>query len=229
MAHKLEKVASDTIQALILEKALNNGDFIETEDGTIQPKPDTDIKELEATIKEYAVEIGHQYSNIIAFMLHPLSYTALAEIVTATELRENGVAENMIQLFAGADTSGRETVLDLLEPIVVLNLYVAHAQEIRDKVEKATEEQRTPTEELIIRGLIDRATTATAESLKGSRGKLRANMELLEQSIKNEAREATDDNSIRILFGTHGEYPDGTKWERDATPTEEEVYKGYME
>lgn len=228
MAHRLEKIASDTIQGLLLEKAVKAGDLVETEGGTIQPKPDTDIKELEATIKEYAVEIAQQYHHIIATMLHPQAYTALAEIVTATELREAGVAENMIQLFAGADTSGREMVLDLLEPIVVLKLYLAHVQEIRDKAERDEEEQQTPTEELIIRGLIDRATTATAESLKGSRGKLRANMELLEQSIKRESKENSGDE-LRIVFATQGEYPDGTKWERDATPTEAEVYKGYME
>ena len=45
---------------------------------------------------------------------------------------------------------------------------------------------------------------------------------------KKEA-EANEANTFRIVFGTSGEYPDGTKWERDATPEEEAEYKSYME
>lgn len=37
------------------------------------------------------------------------------------------------------------------------------------------------------------------------------------------------DKEIKLVFGTHGEYPDGTKWERDATPEEEEEYKSWCE
>lgn len=42
---------------------------------------------------------------------------------------------------------------------------------------------------------------------------------------KKEADE--DANVIRIVWGTSGEYPDGTKWERDATPEEAEEYDSW--
>ena len=32
-------------------------------------------------------------------------------------------------------------------------------------------------------------------------------------------------DTIRIVFGTEGEYPDGTKWSRDATPEEQAEYE----
>lgn len=50
---------------------------------------------------------------------------------------------------------------------------------------------------------------------------------VLERLIKDKPdtynEEAENDNShvIRIAFTAQGEYPDGTKWERDATPEEE--------
>lgn len=34
-------------------------------------------------------------------------------------------------------------------------------------------------------------------------------------------------NTIKLVFSTRGEYPDGTKWERDATPEEEAEYKSW--
>ena len=50
---------------------------------------------------------------------------------------------------------------------------------------------------------------------------------VLERLIKDKPdtykEEEENDNShvIRIAFTAQGEYPDGTKWERDATPEEE--------
>lgn len=37
------------------------------------------------------------------------------------------------------------------------------------------------------------------------------------------------ENAFRILWGTSGEYPDGTKWTREATPEEIEKYKSWCE
>ena len=42
---------------------------------------------------------------------------------------------------------------------------------------------------------------------------------------KKEA-EATAE-TVRIVFGTSGTYPDGTKWERDATSEETAEYESY--
>lgn len=37
------------------------------------------------------------------------------------------------------------------------------------------------------------------------------------EEYKDESPEASD-KDIKIVWGTSGTYPDGTKWERDATP-----------
>ena len=42
---------------------------------------------------------------------------------------------------------------------------------------------------------------------------------------KKEAEAQAD--TIKIVFGTSGTYPDGTKWERDATPEEQAQYEDY--
>lgn len=42
---------------------------------------------------------------------------------------------------------------------------------------------------------------------------------------KREAEEKTQ--VFKLVFGTSGEYPDGTKWERDATPEEAEKYDSW--
>lgn len=42
---------------------------------------------------------------------------------------------------------------------------------------------------------------------------------------KAEAENGAD--TIKIIFGTSGTYPDGTSWERDATPEEQALYEGY--
>ena len=59
---------------------------------------------------------------------------------------------------------------------------------------------------------------------------IRPARDILESATKREAQaDADTGNSLKIVFGTSGEYPDGTKWERDATPEEEDEYRGYME
>ena len=40
-------------------------------------------------------------------------------------------------------------------------------------------------------------------------------------------KEIDENNAIKIVFGTSGEYPDGTKWERDATPEEKAQYDSW--
>lgn len=57
------------------------------------------------------------------------------------------------------------------------------------------------------------------------------NREVLEKATKRETQgdPASSDNTIRIVFGTSGEYPDGTRWERDATPDEAEKYESWGE
>lgn len=40
-------------------------------------------------------------------------------------------------------------------------------------------------------------------------------------------KEIDESNAIKIVFGTSGEYPDGTKWERDATPEEKAQYDSW--
>lgn len=61
------------------------------------------------------------------------------------------------------------------------------------------------------------------------KGWIRPNREVLENATKREAQgdPASSDNTLRIVFGTSGEYPDGTKWERDATPEEAEEYENW--
>ena len=56
---------------------------------------------------------------------------------------------------------------------------------------------------------------------------IKPNREVLENATKREAQgdPASSGDTIKIVFGTSGEYPDGTKWERDATPEEAEKYE----
>lgn len=48
------------------------------------------------------------------------------------------------------------------------------------------------------------------------------------EPYKEEPEEARPED-IKIIWGTSGEYPDGTKWERDATPEEEAKYNSWAE
>jgi len=46
---------------------------------------------------------------------------------------------------------------------------------------------------------------------------------------KKEAKREAEENTqeFRLVFGTSGKYPDGTSWERDATPEEQAQYESY--
>lgn len=46
-----------------------------------------------------------------------------------------------------------------------------------------------------------------------------------------EAKKEADEKAsvIRIVFGVSGQFPDGTRWERDATPEEENKYHEWIE
>lgn len=46
---------------------------------------------------------------------------------------------------------------------------------------------------------------------------------------KAEAKKEAEANTqeYRLVFGTSGTYPDGTKWERDATPEEQAEYESF--
>ena len=48
------------------------------------------------------------------------------------------------------------------------------------------------------------------------------------EEYKEESTE-TRPEDIKIVFGTIGEYPDGTKWERDATQEEGAEYNSWAE
>lgn len=58
---------------------------------------------------------------------------------------------------------------------------------------------------------------------------IRPNREVLENAIKREAESdpASPKNAVKIIWATSGEYPDGTKWERDATSEEAEKYDSW--
>lgn len=47
--------------------------------------------------------------------------------------------------------------------------------------------------------------------------------------VEPELPDSNDENTIKIVFGTSGEYPDGSKWDREATPDEEAEYKSWCE
>lgn len=50
------------------------------------------------------------------------------------------------------------------------------------------------------------------------------------EAKKEAEREAAEKaQTIRIVFGTSGTYPDGTSWERDATPEEQKLYEELTE
>ena len=40
-------------------------------------------------------------------------------------------------------------------------------------------------------------------------------------------KQADEKNTIKIVFGTSGQYPDGTSWERDATEEEAAKYDSW--
>ena len=63
------------------------------------------------------------------------------------------------------------------------------------------------------------------------KGWIKPNREVLEHATKREAQgdPASSGDGVKIVFGTSGECPDGTKWERDATPEEAEQYKSWSE
>ena len=69
------------------------------------------------------------------------------------------------------------------------------------------------------------------EYRKKTRNSVKAGGRLLTGSLtalEPYKEENTDEaNTIKIVFGTSGEYPDGTKWERDATPEEAAKYDEY--
>lgn len=46
---------------------------------------------------------------------------------------------------------------------------------------------------------------------------------------RKEAKRQAEENTqeFRLVFGTSGKYPDGTSWERDATPEEQALYESY--
>jgi len=64
---------------------------------------------------------------------------------------------------------------------------------------------------------------------KKSRNSVRAGGSLLTGKAPEPYKEENTDeqNTIRLVFGTSGEYPDGTRWERDATPEEAEKYESW--
>lgn len=60
---------------------------------------------------------------------------------------------------------------------------------------------------------------------------IQPNKEILENATKREAQgdPANTANTVRIVFGTSGQYPDGTRWDRDATPEEAELYESWSD
>lgn len=61
--------------------------------------------------------------------------------------------------------------------------------------------------------------------IKRSEIALRADAAEARAEAKAEAE--NDAHTFRIVFGTSGTYPDGTKWERDATPEEQAEYDSF--
>ena len=57
----------------------------------------------------------------------------------------------------------------------------------------------------------------------------RADLAEARAEAKKEAEAKAEANAqeIRLVFGTSGKYPDGTSWERDATPEEEAEYRSW--
>lgn len=49
--------------------------------------------------------------------------------------------------------------------------------------------------------------------------------EQIKEELKGELEGGTQD--LVLSFATHGEYPDGTKWEREATPEEQARYESW--
>ena len=57
---------------------------------------------------------------------------------------------------------------------------------------------------------------------------IKPNREILEEASKREHQgDSTDDFKVQIAVVHTGEYPDGTPWEREATPEEEEQLKSW--
>lgn len=197
-------------------------------------------EELEQFIAEIVDTVIGEHSEILQALQDPDSYTIFVDNIEGKDLREAGVAEDIIALFLQADTEERKTIIDqLLEPVAVFELY----EKVITRLEHTVKSFHELLEDLVVidpiamakqlkRELLEELKTATGktdtESTK-AKGWITPKRDILEQATKKEARETTDENTLRLVFGTSGEYPDGTKWERDATPDEEAEYKSYME
>ena len=48
-----------------------------------------------------------------------------------------------------------------------------------------------------------------------------------EEASRAMKKQADEKNTIKIVFGTSGQYPDGTSWERDATEEEAAKYDSW--
>lgn len=219
----IQEAVQIALQAGILEKLKEDG--IERIEAT--------GAELDAQLEPYIDYAIERYGEALGSFLLPWAYTLVAESLTATELREAGIAEDMIQRFDTADTAERESLLEQLEPIAILALFIKKAKLIKAKLKEYKEVERIAGDQIaeVLRTRRIKQDTlqrATPDSVQGLRGILKADKGILEQAVKREAKETTDANTWTLAFATTGEYPDGTKWERPATPEEEETYKGYM-
>lgn len=74
----------------------------------------------------------------------------------------------------------------------------------------------------------EKAVKMSEEDL-APKGWIKPNRDILENAAKREAKSDDVGDALRIVFGTSGEYPDGTKWERDATEEEAEQYNEWMQ
>lgn len=202
-------------------------------------------------LRPYLKWVGEELGYGLARYFTPTAFTILAENVTEADLKKVGIQEDLIQTFSEAQTaSDRESLLELLEPAKILDLffYAEKRDEIEAQIDANREKEkivvtinlsipkpkrkaidRETIDNNIAEGFLQQIRTATPESLQGSRGLLRADMGILEQSIKREARQGTDDEQLRIVFTCEGEYPDGTKWERPLTPEKEEEVKSWAQ
>lgn len=212
----IQEAVQIALQAGVLEKLKEDG--IERIEAT--------GAELEAQLQPYMDSVIDQYGEALGSFLLPWAYTLVAESLTATELREAGIAEDMIQRFDTADTAERESLLEQLEPIAILALFIKKAKLIKAKLKEYKEVERIAGDQIaetlrtrrIKQAMLQRATP---DIVQGIQGLLKADKGILEQAVKREAKETTDANTIYIGYKIAGEYPDGTPWEREATPEEQ--------
>ena len=212
----IQEAVQIALHAEILEKLKEDG--IEQIEATGE--------ELDAQLQPYIDYVIDRYGEALGSFLLPWTYTLVAESLTAPELREAGVAEDMIQRFNTADTAERESLLEQLEPIAILALFIKKAKLIKAKLREYKEVDRIAEDQIaetLRTRRIKQATLrrATPTSAQGIQGLLKADKGILEQSVKREAKETTDANTIYIGYKITGEYPDGTPWEREATPEEQ--------